>query len=245
MKMEHMKKFFHDKKIFIIAAVILLLLAAVIWLCIFFAGQQDKQDTSALTANDKSSHLAVSSEQAIASEAADSTIDSANADASIVQEDSSAAGLLSSKTSSAAGGAGTAAGKPAASAHEHDWTEHKAKRWHENIVTVEDVPAQTKKVQTYHLYWWDTKKWQDTTDPDVFDQWSREKIGWMKEYGYSMPPELYQGTDENGNPVYLNDHSIITTYETIPAVTHEEDRGWWEEYTDYLYCRGCGLRLSA
>lgn len=142
--MEHMKKFFHEKRIFIIAAVILLLLAA-IWLCILFAGQQDRQDASVLTANEKSSRLTVSSEQAIASEAVDSTIDSANADASIVQEDSSAAGPLSSKTNSAAGGAGTAASKPAASAHEHDWTEHKAKRWHENIVTVEDVPAQIQK----------------------------------------------------------------------------------------------------
>ena len=68
MKMEHMKKFFHEKRIFIIAAVILLLLAA-IWLCILFAGQQDRQDASVLTANEKSSRLTVSSEQAIASEA--------------------------------------------------------------------------------------------------------------------------------------------------------------------------------
>ena len=49
-----------------------------------------------------------------------------------------------------------------------------------------------------------------------------------------MPPELFIGYDGNGNPQYTNDHSIITYYKTVPAVTHEEKK------LDYQYCTICG-----
>lgn len=105
-------------------------------------------------------------------------------------------------------------------------------------VTVEDEPARSEKVTEYRMYYWDTKTWETSEDPNVFNAWQREKIEWMRTYRYenNMPPELFQGYDENGNPVYTNDHTILTYYKTIPAVTHEE------EQVDYQYCSICGQR---
>ena len=129
------------------------------------------------------------------------------------------------------------------STHVHKWIDHTAKRWVPKKVTVVDEPEKTQKVTIYKLYWWDSKKWTETKDSAVFDDWYKKKFEWMVEYRYpdNMPPELYIGEDENGNPQYTNDHSIITYYETVPAVTHEEDQGYYQTYVDYQYCE-CGAR---
>ena len=109
---------------------------------------------------------------------------------------------------------------------------------HEIWVTVEDEPARTEKVTEYRLYWWDTKTWQTTEDSSVFADWQRKKMEWLRTYRYenNMPPELFLGYDENGNPTYQNDHAIVTYNKTIPAVTHEEKQ------VDYQYCSICGQR---
>lgn len=129
------------------------------------------------------------------------------------------------------------------SAHKHVWKDHIAKRWVSNIVTVVDEPEKTEKVTVYRMYWWDSKQWTETKDPNKFNEWYTKKAEWMVTYRYpnDMPPELYLGEDENGNPQYTNDHSIITYYETTPAVTHEEDQGHYETYVDYQYC-DCGAK---
>ncbi len=126
-------------------------------------------------------------------------------------------------------GGGTDAG---AGTHEHVWVDHEI--W----VTVEDEPARTEKVTEYRLYWWDTKTWQTTEDSSVFADWQRKKMEWLRTYRYenNMPPELFLGYDENGNPTYQNDHAIVTYNKTIPAVTHEEKQ------VDYQYCSICGQR---
>ena len=48
--------------------------------------------------------------------------------------------------------------------------------------------------------------------------------------------------DENGlyNGVYYGNYQNVT--KTIPAVTHEEDKGHYEDITDYQYCSVCGQR---
>jgi hypothetical protein len=157
-----------------------------------------------------------------------------------------------SGTESSSTGSTTSAAQSQSSAnsgtteHTHQWEPHTVQRWVPNIVTVVDTPEQTEKVTLYRIYWWDTKTWQDTKDPAVFDEWYRKKADWLREYQYpdAMPPELYLGDDENGNPRYTNDHSIITYYETVPAVTHEEDQGHYETDTDYYVC-ACGATKPA
>lgn len=108
---------------------------------------------------------------------------------------------------------------------------------HVTTVTVVDVPAQSVQVTEYHMYYWDSKTWQISEDPDVFKAWERQKMEWIRTYRYenNMPPELFNGYDQNGHPQYTNDHSIVTYYKNIPAVTHEEQR------VDYQYCTVCGI----
>ncbi len=117
-------------------------------------------------------------------------------------------------------------------AHTHIWKDYVT------TVTVEDEPAHSEKVTEYHMYYWDTKTWKTSENPDDFKAWEREKMEWMRTYRYenNMPPELFLGYDSNGNPTYKNDHSILTYYKTIPAVTHEEQR------VEYQYCSICGVR---
>lgn len=128
------------------------------------------------------------------------------------------------------------------STHEHVWKDHTAKRQVTKTVTVVDEPETSQKVPTYRLYWWDSKKWTETTDPEVFKEWSAQKMQWMKTTGYTNPPELYLGKDANGHDQYTNDHSIITNYETVPAKTHQEEKTYTETYVDYQYCSICGAK---
>ena len=116
--------------------------------------------------------------------------------------------------------------------HQHVWENHYT------TVTVVDQPEQSEKVTEYNMYYWDSKTWQKSEDPNVFKDWQRKKMEWMRTYRYenNMPPELFKGYDANGNPQYTNDHSIVTYYRTVPAVTHEEQR------VDYQYCAVCGMR---
>lgn len=142
----------------------------------------------------------------------------------------------SSKTPSGTGSnkseSGGSSGGSAGNSHQHIWKDHV------KTVTVVDEPAQSKKVTEYRMYYWDSKTWKTSEDPDVFKSWERQKIEWMSTYRYenNMPPELFKGYDKNGNPQYTNDHSIVTYYKNIPAVTHEEQR------VDYQYCTVCGIK---
>lgn len=141
---------------------------------------------------------------------------------------SSSAGSGSSGSSSS-GSSGTSS---QSGSHKHVWADHVT------TVTVEDEPARSEKVTQYRLYWWDTKQWTTTEDSSVFNQWQREKVTWIKEYGSANCPDLFLGYDANGNPQYTNDHSIITSYKTVPAVTHQEKK------VDYQYCTICGARKN-
>lgn len=142
----------------------------------------------------------------------------------------------SSKTPSGTGSnkseSGGSSGGSAGNSHQHIWKDHV------KTVTVVDEPEQSKKVTEYRMYYWDSKTWKTSEDPDVFKSWERQKIEWMSTYRNenNMPPELFKGYDKNGNPQYTNDHSIVTYYKNIPAVTHEEQR------VDYQYCTVCGIK---
>ena len=248
---ENIKNFLNkNRKIIIIAALMLIIIAALV---IFWAvSNGSNSDTDSKTVN-----KAAGSEEGKIS--ADNNIfensmaeNNVNGDSNKSSSPSTASGQSTSGSTSN----GSINKDPAdnttdnptgndvnSSAHVHKWIDHTAKRWVPKKVTVVDEPEKTQKVTVYKLYWWDSKKWTETKDSAVFDDWYKKKFEWMVEYRYpdNMPPELYIGEDENGNPQYTNDHSIITYYETVPAVTHEEDQGYYQTYVDYQYCE-CGAR---
>lgn len=244
---ENIKNFLNkNRKIIIIAALMLIIIVALV---IFWAvSNGSNSDTDSKTVN-----KAAGSEEGKIS--ADNNIfensmaeNNVNGDSNKSSSSSAASGQSTSGITSNGGTNKNTADNTTGndvnnSAHVHKWIDHTAKRWVPKKVTVVDEPEKTQKVTVYKLYWWDSKKWTETKDSAVFDDWYKKKFEWMVEYRYpdNMPPELYIGEDENGNPQYTNDHSIITYYETVPAVTHEEDQGYYQTYVDYQYCE-CGAR---
>ena len=130
--------------------------------------------------------------------------------------------------------------------HTHTWKAHTAQKWVSNIVTVVDQPEKTEKYSIYKMYWYNTGKWEETRDPQRFNEWYKSKNGGLYTLynPYAKPEDnpLFIGYDKNGNPQYTNDHTIIGPYyDVTPAVTHEEDHGHYETYVDYYYC-DCGAR---
>ncbi len=244
---ENIKNFLNkNRKIIIIAALMLIIIVALV---IFWAvSNGSNSDTDSKTVN-----KAAGSEEGKIS--ADNNIfensmaeNNVNGDSNKSSSSSAASGQSTSGSTSNGGTNKNTADNTTGndvnnSAHVHKWIDHTAKRWVPKKVTVVDEPEKTQKVTVYKLYWWDSKKWTETRDSAVFDDWYKKKFEWMVKYRYpdNMPPELYIGEDENGNPQYTNDHSIITYYETVPAVTHEEDQGYYQTYVDYQYCE-CGAR---
>ena len=128
--------------------------------------------------------------------------------------------------------------------HTHVWKEHTAQKWVSNIVTVVDQPEQNIKYSIYRMYWYTTGTWEETRDAERFNTWYHSEEGGLYPlyHPYKEPEDnpLFIEYDKNGNPTYINDHVIAGPYyETIPAVTHEEDHGHYETYVDYYYC-DCG-----
>ncbi len=128
--------------------------------------------------------------------------------------------------------------------HTHVWKEHTAQKWVPNIVTVVDQPEQNIKYSIYRMYWYTTGTWEETRDAERFNTWYHSEEGGLYPlyHPYKKPEDnpLFLEYDKNGNPTYINDHVIAGPYyETIPAVTHEEDHGHYETYVDYYYC-DCG-----
>lgn len=159
-----------------------------------------------------------------------------------------AAGTTASggNSSSAATPSGGNSGSANTASHTHTWKVHTAQKWVSNIVTVVDQPEKTEKYSIYKMYWYNTGKWEETRDPERFNEWYKSKNGGLYTLYNPYPkPEdnpLFIGYDKNGNPQYTNDHTIIGPYyDVTPAVTHEEDHGHYETYVDYYYC-DCGAR---
>ena len=193
----------------------------------------------------------------------DSASESASSDLSAQSSDYSASdgstgensGVSSgSSDSSAAGGTqpGSAGGTQYVSSgntdssHKHVWKAHTAQKKVTETVTVVDEPEKTVSYSLYRMYWYNTGKWEETRDSERFQTWMRDREGGQispNSITMAKKPEdcpLFKGYDENGHATFTNDHTIITgLYETIPAVTHEENRTRYETYTDYYYC-DCG-----
>ena len=91
------------------------------------------------------------------------------------------------------------------------------------------------------------RKKEETRDAARFDEWYHSEWGSLYPlmHPFARPEDnpLFQKYNEYGQAVYTGDHSIIhPLYDVVPAVTHEEDQGHYEDRVDYQYCSVCGAR---
>lgn len=126
--------------------------------------------------------------------------------------------------------------------HEHNWISQTNQRWVSQIVTVVDEPERYEEYGIFKIYWYNTGTWEETRDPDRFTEWAHSEYGSLYPFYYINNYEddpLFLGYNELGQPSFTSDHALWTGYDFIPAVTHEEDQGYYETYVDYYYC-DCG-----
>lgn len=250
--MEKQKGFFQNKRkaglLFAILGVILL--AGVIALLILlFSGGEDsttgedvsKQMTLAASSAGEESRVPEPGNSTAAS-SGQSTDGTASAVSGTV---SGAASDPASEHAAISSNAPAGSGQPV---HVHSWKDHTAQRWVSEVVTVVDEPEKTVSYDIYRMYWYNTREWEETRDPERFDLWNHDREGGPlspNSINMAKRPEdcpLFLGYNDLGQPTYQGDHAIIGPYyETIPAVTHEETRGHYETYVDYQYC-DCGAK---
>lgn len=130
---------------------------------------------------------------------------------------------------------------PSEQLHEHNWAAHTNQRWVSQIVTVVDEPERYEEYTIFKIYWYDTGTWEETRDPDRFREWAYSEYGSLYPFYHIEKMEdnpLFLGYNELGQPSFIGDHVLWGGYDFIPAVTHEEDQGYYETYVDY-YC-DCG-----
>ena len=126
--------------------------------------------------------------------------------------------------------------------HEHNWIARTNQRWVSQIVTVVDEPERYEEYGIFRIYWYNTGTWEETRDPDRFTEWAHSEYGSLYPFYHIDKNEdnpLFLGYNELGQPSFTGDHVLWTGYDFIPAVTHEEDQGYYETYVEYYYC-DCG-----
>ncbi|WP_294561069.1 hypothetical protein [uncultured Traorella sp.] len=127
--------------------------------------------------------------------------------------------------------------KDTGTSHQHQWQPHYAERWVSNIVTVVDVPEQ--KVSGARFYVKDAQGNLVAQGPTYWFEngFTLDDLKEIIKNGIKNADDegLYEG-------VYYGNYQNVT--KTIPAVTHEEDQGYYEKYIDYYFC-SCGATKGA
>lgn len=113
------------------------------------------------------------------------------------------------------------------SSHKHTWVNHTKKVWIPNIVTIVDEPE--KEIQGAQLY---------TKQPD--GTWLSNGETYWFENGFTKEDFKKILSDKIKNENYIGNY--VNRTKTIPAKTHTEDKGHYEEQVDYQYCSECGKR---
>ena len=121
------------------------------------------------------------------------------------------------------------------SAHHHTWVNHTTQVWVPNIVTIVDQPEQV--IAGARFYTIDASGSYIANGPTYWIE-----NGFTYDDLKAIIMEGIRNADKNGlyNGVYYGNYQNVS--KTIPAVTHQEDRGHYEEKVDYQYCSVCGQR---
>lgn len=103
--------------------------------------------------------------------------------------------------------------------HKHVWVEHTAKRWVSKMVTVDDYEEKKTPVGTNFIF--------------AYDGYTTSDIEKAKEHAVEL---IYADLPDN--------YRTETIYKTekVKTGSHKEDRGHYETYVDYYYCKYCGER---
>lgn len=151
--------------------------------------------------------------------------DTAQSTASDTGKGSSApSSSTSGNASSSSSGSNSSSSQTSKPAHTHTWKNHTAKRWVSNWVTVVDTPAQT--VQGARLY---------TQNSD--GTWTANGETYWFENGFTSADLAAIIKNKIKTEGYIGNYQNVS--KSVPAVTHQEDQGHYEEYVDYQYC-DCG-----
>lgn len=130
----------------------------------------------------------------------------------------------SSSNSSNNSGSSDSTSQESKPTHTHSWKDHTSQRWVDKWVTVVDTPAQT--IQGAQLY----------TKHSDGDWYGDGKVYWF-ENGFTHDDFKEILKDKIKNEGYIGNY--VNRSKTVPAVTHEENQGYYETYVDYQYCE-CG-----
>ena len=130
----------------------------------------------------------------------------------------------SSSNSSNNSGSSGSTSQESKPAHTHSWKDHTSQRWVDKWVTIVDTPAQT--IQGAQLY----------TKHSDGDWYGDGKVYWF-ENGFTHDDFKEILKDKIKNEGYIGNY--VNRSKTVPAVTHEENQGYYETYVDYQYCE-CG-----
>ncbi len=230
--MNSIKSFIVKHKTLVIGLLIIVLAAAGISLAVFggsdeapaSAPGEEKADAAAGEGDDLESEEAEEAEKTEAAEEDEETAQT-GADADEDQSKSSAE-----------------AGQSTGTSCQHNWvtTTRTEKEPHTVIVTEKVV-----QYDYYRFYWYDTRQWEETRDPDRFSEWQHDRNGGPlspNSINMANPPEkcpLFKGYDRNGHATYTNDHVHSTLSETVPCEPYEKT-----EYTTVTItttvCSKCG-----
>ena len=89
------------------------------------------------------------------------------------------------------------------------------------------IPQEKQEYTLYRFYWYNTNTWEESRDANRFQEWSRSSNGQLYplRHPFARPEDnpLFLEYDGNGNPVYTNDHTILSNlYEWVPCEPHME-----------------------
>jgi hypothetical protein len=185
-------------------------------------GTKTAKSTTAPSANKSNAGTSKSSGSSSASQSKSSSSSSASR---------SKSSGSSSASRSKSSGSSTPAGKKwiPEQGHYEDNTE-----WVPNIVTIVDEPKHTETYDVYRMYWYNTGQWEETTDPNRFEEWTKDKDGGQlypayHPYAREEDNPLFIRRNANGSFDQYSDHTIIGPYyKTTPAKTHTEDHGSYQ-----------------
>ncbi len=134
----------------------------------------------------------------------------------------------SSGGSSHTGDSTTSSGNSGSSATQPGHTHH----WKTALETQEEtreywVTQEKQEYTLYRFYWYNTNTWEESRDANRFQEWSRSSNGQLYplRHPFARPEDnpLFLEYDGNGNPVYTNDHTILSNlYEWVPCEPHME-----------------------
>ena len=166
-----------NKKVVIPIAVVLVLLI-VVAICFGVRSCARKDVTDLLTVAQTDNTNASAETNTATLEASQATSDNTgvnSTDPAVQTPATPDAGTTGSVANQSTGSSGTNSAQGAS--HQHTWKAHTAQKWVSNIVTVVDRPEKTEKYSIYRMYWYNTGKWEETRDPERFDEWYKSKNG--------------------------------------------------------------------